>query len=31
MYRHKATMTGRRHEILLLMAKGYNNKQLQEN
>ena len=28
MYRHKATMTGRRHEILLLMAKGYNNKQI---
>ncbi len=28
MYKHKATMTGRRHEILVLIAKGYNNKQI---
>ena len=28
MYRHKATMTDRRHEILVLIAKGYNNKQI---
>ena len=28
MYKHKATMTSRRHEILILIAKGYNNKQI---
>ena len=28
MYKHRATMTGRRHEILKLIAKGYNNKQI---
>ena len=28
MYKHKATMTGRRHEILILIAKGYNNRQI---
>ena len=28
MYKHKATMTGRRHAILKLIAKGYNNKQI---
>lgn len=28
MYKHKATMTGRRHEMLILIAKGYNNKQI---
>ena len=29
MYKHKATMTGRRHKILVLIAKGYNNKQIE--
>jgi|GEM_PF-3546303 len=28
MYKHKATMTDRRHQILFLIAKGYNNKQI---
>lgn len=28
MYKHKATMTDRRHQILILIAKGYNNKQI---
>lgn len=28
MYKHKAKMTSRRYEILVLMAKGYNNKQI---
>lgn len=28
MYKHRATMTGRRYQILLLIAKGYNNKQI---
>lgn len=28
MYKHKATMTDRRHKILILIAKGYNNKQI---
>ncbi|MCD8024709.1 MAG: hypothetical protein LUE64_04170 [Candidatus Gastranaerophilales bacterium] len=28
MYRHKAIMTDRRHQILILIAKGYNNKQI---
>lgn len=28
MYKHRATMTERRHEILVLIAKGYNNKQI---
>ena len=28
MYKHKATMTGRRHKILKLIAKGYKNKQI---
>lgn len=28
MYKHKATMTDRRHQILLLIAKGYRNKQI---
>ena len=28
MYKHRATMTGRRHKILKLIAKGYKNKQI---
>ena len=28
MYKHRATMTGRRYKILKLIAKGYNNKQI---
>ena len=28
MYKHRATMTDRRHQILILMAKGYKNKQI---
>ena len=28
MYKHKAIMTERRHQILILIAKGYNNKQI---
>ena len=28
MYKHKATMTDRRRQILILIAKGYNNKQI---
>lgn len=28
MYKHKARMTARRREILILIAKGYNNKQI---
>jgi len=28
MYKHQARMTGRRREILILIAKGYNNKQI---
>ena len=28
MYKHKATMTGRRYKILKLIAKGYSNKQI---
>ena len=28
MYKHQARITGRRHEILILIAKGYNNKQI---
>lgn len=28
MYKHKATMTDRRHQILILIAKGYRNKQI---
>ena len=28
MYKHRATMTNRRHEILKLIAKGYKNKQI---
>lgn len=28
MYKHKATMTDRRCQILILIAKGYNNKQI---
>lgn len=28
MYKHKATMTDRRHQILILIAKGYNNNQI---
>ena len=28
MYKHRATMTERRHQILILIAKGYNNKQI---
>lgn len=28
MYRHKAIMTDRRRQILLLIAKGYNNRQI---
>ena len=28
MYKHRATMTDRRHKILFLIAKGYNNKQI---
>lgn len=28
MYKHKATMTERRREILILLAKGYNNRQI---
>ena len=28
MYKHRATMTDRRYEILVLIAKGYNNKQI---
>ena len=28
MYKHKATMTDRRHQILFLIAKVYNNKQI---
>lgn len=28
MYKHKATITDRRRQILILIAKGYNNKQI---
>ena len=28
MYKHKAIMTERRHKILILIAKGYNNRQI---
>ncbi len=28
MYKHKAIMTDRRRQILILIAKGYNNKQI---
>ena len=28
MYKHKATMTDRRRQILILIAKGYNNNQI---
>ncbi len=28
MYKHKAIMTARRHQILILIAKGYNNEQI---
>lgn len=28
MYKHRAIMTDRRHAILVLIAKGYNNKQI---
>ncbi len=28
MYKHRATMTDRRHQILILIAKGYNNRQI---
>ena len=28
MYKHRATMTNRRHQILILIAKGYKNKQI---
>ena len=28
MYKHRATMTDRRHQILILIAKGYKNKQI---
>ena len=28
MHKHRATMTDRRHQILILMAKGYKNKQI---
>ncbi len=28
MYKHKAIMTDRRYQILLLIAKGYNNRQI---
>lgn len=28
MYKHRATMADRRHQILILMAKGYKNKQI---
>ena len=28
MYKHRATITDRRYEILVLIAKGYNNKQI---
>ena len=28
MYKHRATMTDRRHQILILISKGYNNKQI---
>lgn len=28
MYKHKARMTNRRHQILILIAKGFNNEQI---
>ena len=28
MYKHRATMTDRRHQILILIAKAYNNRQM---